>query len=44
MSSLLLLVAGVTAFSCIPAVAGIAAIAGVPLVPDISAADITGAG
>jgi hypothetical protein len=35
LSSLLLLVDGVTAVSCIPTVAGISAIAGVPLVPDV---------
>jgi hypothetical protein len=35
LSSLLLLVYGVTAISCIPAVAGFSAIAGVPLFPDV---------
>ncbi len=34
LSSLLLLVAGVTPFACIPAAAGIPAVAGIPLVPD----------
>ncbi len=34
-SSLLLLVAGVTAVACIPTVGGFAAIAGNPLVPDV---------
>jgi hypothetical protein len=35
LSSMLLLIYGVTAISCIPAIAGFSAIAGVPLFPDV---------